>query len=123
MAAVQFPGQLPEDWKTLLEWNGNGSIIDELLENRWLLFGVGIPLVILAIATQIGMFLFWRFARPVYAALTAVFVLLTSFWGISVLLPVEAALGELSLLVEGAVIALSYSQPFSSYFEAGTRNA
>jgi hypothetical protein len=107
----------------LLEWNRNGSIIDELLENRWVLFGVGIPLVILAIATQIGMFLFWRFARPAYAVLTAVFVLLTSFWGISVLLPVEAALGELSLLVEGAIIALSYSQPFSSYFEAGTRNA
>jgi hypothetical protein len=123
LAVTQFPGQVPEDWKTLLEWSGNGSIINEFVENRWLLFGVGIPLVVLAIYAQIGMFLFWRFARPAYAALAAVFVLLTAFWGISVLLPIEAAFGELSLLVDGAVIALSYSQPFSSYFEADTRNA
>ena len=107
----------------MLEWNGNGSIIDEFVQNRWLLFGVGIPLGVLAIAAQIGMFFFWHFARPVYAALAAVFVLLTAFGGISVLLPIEAALWELSLLVEGAVIALSYSQPFSSYFEADTWNA
>lgn len=118
MALTQSPGQVPEDWQTLLEWNGNGSIVEGLIENRWFLFGVGIPVLVLALASQIGMFFFWRFARPVYAALAAAFVLLTPFWGISVLLPVEAALWELSLLVEGAVIALSYSQPFSSYFEA-----
>jgi hypothetical protein len=107
----------------LLEWNGNGRIIDEVVADRWLLFGVGIPLVVLVTAAQIGMFFFWRFARPVYAGLIAVFVLLAPFSGITILLPIEAAFEELSLLVDGAVIALSYSQPFSSYFEAETGNA
>ena len=115
---TQSPGQVPEDWKTLLEWNGNGSFLADPFENRWLLLGLGIPVVLVALATQIGMFFFWRFARPAYALLAAAFVLLTPFWGISVLLPVEAALWELSLLLEGAIIALSYSQPFSSSFEA-----
>ena len=116
-ASTQLPGPVPEHWQTLLEWNGNGSIVDEVIQNRWILFGVGGPLVILALAAQIGMFFFWRFARPAYAATTLLFVLLTSFWGIAVVLPVEAALVELAFLLEGAVIALSYSQPFSSYFE------
>ena len=122
-AVTQFPGNVPEDWKTLLEWHGTGSVIDELVANRWLLFGVGIPLVVLFAAAQIGMFFFWRFARPGYAGLTALFVLLGPFFGISVLLPVEAALWELSFITDGAVIALSYSHPFSSYFEAETRHA
>jgi hypothetical protein len=115
---TQPPGQVPEDWQALLEWNGNGSLVEGWIENHWLLLGVGLPVVLLVLAAQLGMFFFWRFARPVNAALAAVFVLLTPFWGISVQLPVEAALWELSLLLEGAIIALSYSQPFSSYFEA-----
>ena len=119
MIALQFPGEIPEEWQTLLEWHGNGGILENVMENYWLLFGVGVPVVLLVIATQIGMFLFWRPARPAYAAITAASVLLTSFGGISVMLPVEAAFVELALLLEGAVVALSYSQPFSSYFEAG----
>ena len=121
IAATHFPGDVPEEWKTLLEWHGNGSVTDDLVANRWLLFGVGIPflaLVALWVVAQIGLFVFWRFARPLYAGLTAAFVLLEPFFGISVLLPIEAAFGELSLITNGAVIALSYSQPFSSYFEA-----
>jgi len=124
LAVTQFPGQqVPEDWKTLLEWHGNGSLIYEWMRNRWILLGAGIPLIVLAVYAQIGMFFFWRLARPVYAAGAAVSVLLASFWGISVMLPVEEALGSLALLVEGAVIALSYCQPYSSYFESGRRNA
>ena len=120
-AVVQFPGQVPADWKTLLEWHGDGGMIYESLSNRWLLFGVGIPLVIAFFYSVIGMFFFWRFARPVYAGLTVALLLLTPFFGISVLLPIETALAELSLLVDGAIIALSYSHPFSSYFETAER--
>ncbi len=120
---TQFPGYVSEDWKTLLEWHGNGSRLDDLVANRWLLFGVGVPVAALFIAAQIGMFFFWRFARPVYAGLTIAFVLLAPLFGISVLLPMEAALGELSFIADGAVIALSYSHPVRSYFEAKTENA
>ena len=115
--AVQSPGAAPEEWLTLLEWHGNGGVLENAMENPWLLVGLGVPVVLVVLATQIGMFLFWRPARPAYAAITAASVLLTSFGGISVMLPVEAAFVELTLLLEGAVITLSYSQPFSSYFE------
>jgi len=117
LAVTQLPGDLPQDWKAVFEWNGNGSLVDALWANPWLLFGLGIPFSVIGIASLIGMFLFWPFARPVYAALTGVSVLLTLFGGLVVQLPAESALMELSLIADGAVIALSYSQPFSSYFE------
>ena len=117
MAVTQLPGDVPQDWKTAFEWNGNGSLVDELSENRLILLGLGIPFALLALDSQIGMFLFWGFARPVYAAVTGVSVLLTLFGGLTVQLPAEAALMEIALIADGAVIALSYSQPFSSYFE------
>jgi len=118
VGATQIPGDMPQEWKAVYEWSGNGSLFDELEANRWLLLGLGIPFAVLAIAAQIGMFLFWPFARPVYAALIAAMVLTTPFTGLVVQLPVEAALLELSLVVDGAIIALSYSQPFHSYFES-----
>jgi len=118
MAVTQLATDVPAEWKTLFEWNGNGSYWDGLEENRWILLGLGIPLVILAIAAQIGMFLFWRLARPAYAAIVAVTVLTTPFAGLVVQLPLEAAWWSLSAIADGAIIALSYSQPFSSYFES-----
>jgi hypothetical protein len=118
VGVTQLPGDIPQDWKTAFEWNGNGSLVDALWANPWFLFGLGIPFALLGIASLIGMFVFWRFARPVYAALTGLSVLLTLFGGLVVQLPAEAALMELSLLADGAVVALSYSPPFSSYFES-----
>lgn len=47
IAVTQFPGNVPEEWKTLLEWHGNGGVIDDFAANRWLLFGVGIPFLAL----------------------------------------------------------------------------
>jgi hypothetical protein len=118
LGATQLPGDYPEEWRALYEWSGNGSLFHGLGENRWLLLGVGVPLAIFAIAAQVGMFLFWPFARPAYAAIVAAMVLVTAFAGLVVQLPVEAALMEISVLADGAIIALSYSQPFSSYFES-----
>ena len=120
MAVTQVATDVPPVWKTLYEWHGNGGYWDEFTANRWLLLGLGIPFVILVIAAQVGMFLFWRFARPAYAAVIAVMVLCTPFSGLVVQLPMEAAWWELSAIVDGAIIALSYSQPFSSYFEHGS---
>jgi hypothetical protein len=104
----------------VFEWNGNGGYWENLEPNRWLVLGLGIPFAILAVAAQIGMFLFWRFARPAYAAVVAIMVLSTPFAGLVVQLPIEATWWSLTGIVDGAIIALSYSQPFSSYFEHGS---
>ena len=117
MAVTQAPGEVPPDWKTAFEWNGNGSVLEPLWKKPWFLLGIGAPFALLALASLIGMFFFRPFARPLYAATTAVSVLITLFDGLVVQLPSQAALMSLSLMVDGAVIALSYSPPFSSYFE------
>lgn len=118
MAVTQMATDVPPEWRTLFEWNGNGGYLDGLEENRWIVLGLGIPFVILVVVAQIGMFLFWRFARPAYAALVAVTVVITPFSGLVVQLPLEAAWWSLSAIADGAIIALSYTQPFSSYFES-----
>lgn len=52
LAVTQLPGDVPEDWKTLFEWNGNGGFWGALETNRWLLLGLGVPFAILGIASQ-----------------------------------------------------------------------
>lgn len=119
-AVPQLASDAPPDWSAVFEWNGNGGYWEDLEANRWLVLGLGIPFVILAVAAQIGLFLFWRFARPAYAAAVAIMVLSTPFAGLVVQLPIEATWWSLTGIVDGAIIALSYSQPFSSYFEHGS---
>ncbi|HVJ11295.1 MAG TPA: hypothetical protein VNC62_06960 [Burkholderiales bacterium] len=106
-AVPQLATDAPPDWSAVFEWNGNGGYWEDLEANRWLLLGLGIPFVILA-------------ARPAYAAVVAIMVLSTPFAGLVVQLPIEATWWSLTGIVDGAIIALSYSQPFSSYFEHGS---
>jgi len=49
--------------------------------------------------------------------LTVFLILLTLFSGLSVMRPTEAALFELSLLLDGAVLAMAYLAPINAYFE------
>lgn len=119
-----YAENIPEDWKALLEWNGNGGVSEHALNNhakdglsRVALLVLGIGFVVFVVAVQIGMFLFWRFARTGYVVLTGGFVALTAFDGIVVTLPVQEAFYELTLLVDGAVIAMSYLSPIGAYFE------
>ena len=66
-----YPGDIPGDWKTVLEWHGDGSHLSPVLDNAFAsgvgqlaLIGLALALGLFAVATQIGIFLFWRFARP-----------------------------------------------------------
>src|SRR5712664_1708091 len=106
-----FAGEIPDDWNTLLEWSGNRGVVEYVSSNlptgniaRIALVLAGIGFLAYAVAVQIGMFLFWRFARTGYVVLTGAFVLFTAFDGIVVTLPVQEAFYELTLLVDGAVI-------------------
>lgn len=114
-----YPGDISGDWQTVLEWHGDGSYLSPVLDNTFA-SGVGqlaLVLGLFAVATQIGIFLFWRFARPSYAVLTAFLILFTLFSGLSVMTPTEAALFELSLLLDGAVLAMSYLSPIKAHFQ------
>ena len=118
VAVTQAPGDVPQEWKDVYAWSGDGSALQELYANRWILLGIGIPFIVFATAAQLGLFFFWSFARPAYAVLVVLMVLATPFSGLVVELPLEAAFWELSLIADGAIVALSYSQPFSSFFES-----
>jgi hypothetical protein len=122
-----YAENIPEDWNTLLEWSGNGGVLEHATNNlpkdntaRIALLLLGLGFVAFVTAVQIGMFLFWHFARTGYVVLTGAFVIFTAFDGIVVTVPVQEAFYELTLLVDGAVIAMSYLSPISAYFE--TRN-
>jgi hypothetical protein len=124
VASGLLPGNIPEDWKTLLEWSGNGGVSEYVVNHlpistlpRVALLALGVGFVAFMVSVQLGMFLFWRFARTGYLVLTGAFVIYTAFDGILVTVPVQEALYQLTLLLDGAVITMSYLSPISAYFE------
>jgi hypothetical protein len=74
-------------------------------------------LLILLIAIQVGMFLFWRWARVGYICLTGIAIILVGFSGLMVMRPLEMAVDQLACIVPGAIIAMAYLQPVKSYFD------
>ena len=122
--AAMFPGQIPEDWATLLQWHGNGGISEQITENipesywaRAILLLVGFGFLAFTIAVLIGMFLFWRFARFGFVCLTALSVVLVPFDGLVVMAPIEAALFQLALILDGVIVAMAYLPPIGRLFE------
>ena len=122
--AAAFPGASSEEWAAVLQWHGNGGVSQYIAENipesMWARIALGIVAAVLAIsaiAIQIGMFLLWRFARIGYVCLSALLILTVAFDGLVVMVPAEAALYQLSLIVDGVVIAMAYLQPIASYFD------
>lgn len=129
-ASELVPPAIPEDWKTLLEWSGNGGIFEWLSERRNSLSrpeAVGLLILLLAVLglmayAQIGIFLFWRKARSAYVAVTIGSVILAFFDGLIVVLPGDAVLCSLSLLIDGAVIAMAFLPPVKARFEQSAPN-
>lgn len=119
-----FPGDVSSDWKAVLAWHGNGAAGMEFYEaalegnlGRVFLWLIGIAFVIFVAATQIGIFFFWRFARLSYAVLAMLMFFYSPFAGLSVMLPLQAALWELALFLDGAIVAMSYLPPINGYFK------
>lgn len=123
--AGAYPGAISEDWKTVLEWSGNGGYFEWLVESvpEQTFFHVVLLILLvlflaIVIAVQIGMFLFWQFARTGYLISTLAFSMVVPFDGLVVMTPLQASLYELSLILDGVVIAMSYLQPVKGYFES-----
>lgn len=129
-ASELVPPAIPEDWKTLLEWSGNDGVFEWLSERTNSLSkpkAVGLLILLLAVLglmvyAQIGIFLFWRKARGAYALVTIGSVILAFFDGLVVVLPSDAALCSLSLLMDGAVIAMAFLPPVKARFEQSAPN-
>jgi hypothetical protein len=120
-----FPPELPEQWESILEWNGDGGITEALIDSvpedgpyAALALAPLIGIFLMSLLFQIGLFFFWRFARFGYVILVGFYVALGAFDGLYIATPLEQALFELTSLVDGAIIAMAYLPPVRDYFEA-----
>ncbi len=114
------------DWKTLLQWDGDGGLVDRVPDEFPSAWGARILLVagltvalgfaLFALVTQIGMFFFWRVARPGFLVVTVVSIALTPLFGLSVTLPLEGMLYDVATLCDGAALAMAYCSPLSERF-------
>ena len=124
VGTVVWPPAWPDEWAAVLEWHGNGGIFDDVFgesyENTLAWMGLALVIVVaavIALAVEVGMFLFWRPARAGYAALIVVYLLFVAFDGLVVMTPIEAALYNVTLLLDGSIVAMSYLPPIAAYFE------
>jgi hypothetical protein len=68
-------------------------------------------------AVAVGLFLFWRFARFGFVLICALTLALVPFDGLVVMTPLVAALYDLSLVIDGVVVAMAYLPPVRNEFE------
>ncbi len=124
--AAAFPGNISEEWRTATEWNGNGGLYEHLATYelpthavaRAAVIGGLVVFLLALLSVYVGLFLFWRFARLANLLLTILFVFAAPWAGLVVLLPLEAAFYDFTMLCEGVVLALSYTPPIKGYFES-----
>jgi hypothetical protein len=89
-----------------------------LLRNVWLALAIGIPLLLAIIAGLVGLFLLRSWGRSVSLYSTDAGLLLYLFSGPELLSPLESVLFEVSTLLWGAVLALSYYSPIAVRLDA-----
>lgn len=122
---IVFPGNVSEEWRTVLEWHANGGFWDHLFEfdsSPSVAQVAGIAglflLTLVFLVAHVGLFFFWRWARTVYAVSCGLMLLSTPWGGLAVQLPWEETFFNLSMICEGAIIAFAYTSPISSFFES-----
>jgi len=65
----------------------------------------------------LGLLLFKPIARTAFVAMQAIMIIATLFWGFQVLPPVAAALNELVVLLDGAILAMLFLTSVAGRFE------
>lgn len=82
-----------------------------------IMFAAGIPLLIAALISSIGLFLFWRPARVLYLIAMIAGVLLTPVFGPFVDAGWGRAFEEAAGVVSGVILALVYFSPLKHLYE------
>jgi phosphoglycerol transferase MdoB-like AlkP superfamily enzyme len=81
------------------------------------LTGFGFLMVVALVVSNIGLFFFWRFARPLYLVTTLAPVLLLPAFGPDVSSGWAAMFDDLGMILSGIIIALIYWSPLRDLFE------
>ena len=74
-----------------------------------------IPSFLLKTISAVGLFLFLSWGRWLLLAHMAISLVLAPFLGITILLPIDVTIGFLSALLDGALLMLCFTQPYSDY--------
>ena len=113
--------QLSDDWRTIVARSGDGgwpshagARFASASDTVWLVLLVS--LILAAFAVQVGLFFFRAWARAIYVVLTLAFLVTVPFSGLSISLPLEAALYEAVSIADGLIIALAYFSPLRREF-------
>lgn len=111
-AVVSFlPIPWPSEWQQLRDHHNFGSLFGSADFLIWLVF------VLTALVARLGMLFLERWARSLLVIQLLVGGLLSLIQGMAVTLPVEALFGFISLLADGAILTLAYTQPLASAFK------
>ena len=81
------------------------------------LVAMGIPLLIALVVSIIGLYCFWRFARPLTVIVWIVGLILQVFAGPTVDSGLATSLYELAAVLTGIIIAVIYITPAKVWFE------
>ena len=81
------------------------------------LVAVGIPLLIALVVSIIGLYRFWRFARPLTVIVFVVGLILQVFAGPTVDPGPATSLYELAAVFTGIILAVIYITPARAWFE------
>ena len=99
-----------QDTLRVLEWSGFGG-------NYYLLFYISYVILVLYIISAIGMLLYLKWARALFAVLTVVTILLAPFSGVGVSTSIDGFLQYIINLCDGAVLFMAYFSSISSNFK------
>jgi hypothetical protein len=81
------------------------------------LVAVVIPLLIALLVSIIGLYCFWRFARPLTVIVWIVGLVLPVFTGPTVDPALATSLNELAAVLTGIILAVIYLTPAKTWFE------
>jgi len=113
-------GTFSQDWRDLMEWNGDGGIFPDDLEEAtvwtWIAWGALLVLAFVSLVNQVLLFFYWGPSRLIYLISCIVIYPTTLAFGLSILTPVESMLYELAAFLSGATLALAYYSPVAGHF-------
>jgi len=114
-AVVTFAGEssLPAPLRDYLAAQSEG----DLTASDIVLVALGIPLLIALVVSIVGLYCFWRFARPLTVIVWIIGLIFQVFAGPTVDSGLATSLYELAAVLTGIILAVIYITPAKVWFE------
>jgi hypothetical protein len=105
---------LPPELRNYLETQKNA----EPMVGTWIVFAVGMLVLIASIIIYVGLYRFWSWAKNLLLPINIVALIMMPLYGPSVLSGWASALSYSYALVNGGILFLVYWSPVSQLFKA-----